>query len=654
MAIVKMNKFTLLAFESMREKILEELQKFEGVEFINLQKDELLEENLHLKDLDKDVVLSDYSKYEENLSKLKFSLEFLRNYVPPKSALKAMKEGKKEMTFGELKKRVEGSNWQELYTEIKEREQRIATIDSEISKLKTEIEGLEPWSPLDTPFEDLKNTKYSSIFIGSVVKEVESAFIKELEASTFQVYTEIINRDSKNTYFLAISHKDYKETTVDVLKRFGFSQISFSYSASPLKVISTLKDDISTLMEERAKIVAEVKAYDDRVAIFEMAYEYFSNLLIRMEAPKNFLKTGRVVAIAGWNTIESNDELSKTIKQALGDSFYLSFEEVEEKDIEDVPIKLKNNVIARNFENITEMYSMPRYNEIDPTPLLAPFYLIFFGMMVADIGYGALVLVGTLLAKALFKLDEGKKKMINFFFWLSLPTILFGFIFGSFFGDIIPMTPIIHPINDINTVLLLSVAMGVVQIFFGLGIKAYMLIRKGDPLGAFYDVGSWVITLVGAGLFGAGSMIGLSAAGVSMAKYAMFGGMLLIILTQGRQIKNYGARVGAGLYALYGITGYIGDLVSYTRLMALGLAGGQLANSLNLIIRMFPGWAIFVLGPIFFILFHLFNIFLSLLGAYVHTCRLQYVEYFSKFYEGGGRAFSPFRMLNNYVQIKRD
>ena len=654
MAIVKMNKFTLLAFESMRERILEELQKFEGVEFINLQREELLEENQHLRDLSKDSVLSDYSKYEESLSKIKFSLEFLKNYIPPKSALKAMKEGKREMTFGELKKRVEDSNWQELYSEVKEREQRIAAIDSEISKYKTEIEGLEPWSPLDASFEDLKNTKYSSVFIGSVAKEVEAALEKELEDVVGQVYYEVINRDSKSTYLLTISHRDKKEALLESLKRFGFSQLTANYTASPLKAISDLNDDITTLKEERARIVEEVKGYEDGLVVFEMAYEYFSNLLIRMEAPKNFLKTGRVVAIAGWNTADSNEELQKTIKQTLGDSYYLSFEEVQEKDIEDVPIKLKNNIVARNFESITEMYSMPRYNEIDPTPLLAPFYLIFFGMMVADIGYGALVLVGTLLAKGLFKLDEGKKKMINFFFWLSLPTMFFGLIFGSFFGDIIPMTPIIHPIQDINTVLILSVAMGVIQIFFGLGIKAYMMIRIGDPLGAFYDVGSWLITLIGAGLFGAGSMIGLSSAGINTAKYAMFGGMLLIILTQGRQIKNYGARVGAGLYALYGITGYIGDLVSYTRLMALGLAGGQLANSLNLIIRMFPGWALIVLGPIFFILFHLFNIFLSLLGAYVHTCRLQYVEYFSKFYEGGGRAFSPFRMLNNYVQIKRD
>jgi V/A-type H+-transporting ATPase subunit I len=162
------------------------------------------------------------------------------------------------------------------------------------------------------------------------------------------------------------------------------------------------------------------------------------------------------------------------------------------------------------------------------------------------------------------------------------------------------------------------------------------------------------MVLVGAGLFLGGGALGLPAATVSISKYVMIIGMLLIVLMEGRHIKNKGARLGAGFYALYGITGYIGDLVSYSRLMALGLAGGQLANAFNLIVRMFPGWSVFIIGPIFFVFFHLFNIFLSLLGAYVHNCRLQYIEYFGKFYEGGGRAFSPFKMINNYLQINRD
>lgn len=654
MAIVKMNKFTLLVFESDKEKVLEELQKFQGAEFINLQKEELLQENENLQDLYKDDIASHYSECEEKISKIKHSLEFLRSYIPPKSLLKSLKEGKKEMTFSELTEAVESSNWQDFANDLIEQEQRIVAIDSEVSKINTEIELLEPWSPLDAALEDLKVTKYSKIFIGSTAKDLELQLIQELEENVAEVYTEVVNRDSKNTYFMVISHKDKEETVIELLKKNGFSQLNLPYIASPAQVILDFKDKIDKLLLEKEELITDIKSQEEKLAIFEMAYDYYDNILLRMEAPKNFLKTNKVVAIAGWTPIDSNDELESTVKKALGENYYLSFEAVEEKDIDNVPIKLKNNAVFRNFENITEMYSMPKYNEIDPTPLLAPFYLIFFGMMVADAGYGALVFIGSAIILKVFNLDEGKEKMLKFFFWLSVPTMVFGVLFGSFFGDILNLTPIINPIDDINTVLFLSLGMGVVHIFFGLGIKAYMLIRNGDFLGAVYDVGSWVMALVGGGLFIAGGMIGLSATSINISKYVMILGMAIIVLMSARDIKNYGARIGSGLYNLYGISGYIGDLVSYTRLMALGLAGGQLANAFNLIIRMFPGWAIFVIGPIFFVFFHLFNIFLSMLGAYVHTCRLQYVEYFGKFYEGGGRAFSPFKIINNYLQINRD
>ncbi|NLZ49676.1 MAG: V-type ATP synthase subunit I [Clostridiales bacterium] len=654
MAIVKMNKFTLLVFESDKEKILEELQKFQGAEFINLQKEEILQEFENLKDLNKDAIASHYNECEEKLSKIKHSLEFLRNYIPPKSLLQSLKEGKKEMTFNELKNMVESSDWQGLVNEITEKEQRIAAIDSEVSKIKTEIEVLEPWSPLNAALEDLKTTKYSKVFIGSIAKEGEQLLIQDLDQNIGEIYTEVVNRDSKNTYFIVISHKEKEEAVLEFLKQNGFSQLNLPYSATPSQVISDFKDSIEKLLLEKEEVINSIKSQEEKIEVFEMAHEYYSNILLRMEAPKNFLKTNRVVAIAGWTPVDSNDELESIIKEALGESYYLSFEAVEEKDIEEAPIKLKNNLVFKNFENITEMYSMPRYNEIDPTPLLAPFYLIFFGMMVADAGYGLLVLIGSAIILKCFKLDEGKEKMLKFFFWLSIPTIFFGILFGSFFGDILNLTPIINPIDDINKVLVLSLGMGVVHIFFGLGIKAYMMIRDGDPLGALYDVGSWVMALVGAGLFIGGGMIGLSATAINIAKYVMIIGMAIIVLMSARDIKNFGARIGSGLYNLYGISGYVGDLVSYTRLMALGLAGGQLANAFNLIIRMFPGWAIFIIGPIFFVFFHLFNIFLSMLGAYVHTCRLQYVEYFGKFYEGGGRAFSPFKMINNYLKINRD
>ena len=300
------------------------------------------------------------------------------------------------------------------------------------------------------------------------------------------------------------------------------------------------------------------------------------------------------------------------------------------------------------------MYSVPKYDEIDPTPLLTPFYLLFFGMMVADVGYGLILLFATLAVLKLFKLEEGTKKFVKFFFYLSFPVIGFGLILWVILWGVIKFKGLIDPSKDVNTLLIASVVFGVIQIFFGLGIKAYMLIRIGKYKDAFYDVGSWVITLISVGIVIGAGMIGLSETAKNVALGFMLFGMALIILTGGRQEKGKAARLGWGAYALYGITSYIGDLVSYTRLMAIGLAGGSIAGALNLIITMFPGAAAFLFGPLIFIVGHLLNLGFSLLGAYVHTCRLQYVEYFGKFYEGGGKAFTPFKTNNKYINLKRD
>lgn len=645
MAIVKMNKFTLLAFESKKDILLEKLQGFSEVEFINLQNEDYLEDHEELKELMKDSVDSKYARSEEDLSKVRFTLEFLKKYVPQKSGLKAMREGKRALTLEELKAEVENSAWEELYEKVKEKDVHLANLDNEKTKLEGEIDSLKPLEGLDVSFEEL-NSMNTPYFLGSVAKQYEDELVSGLSKG----YIEIISRDNQDVYFLALANKEDKEEIEEVLRGFGFSAFKTERTETPIKVIHTNMDRIEKIEGEKFLIKEELSALDEEVKYLELAYEYYHNEYTRTLVNTNFLKTDKVSLIQGWIAYSDNDELTKIVKDTLGEDYYLSFAEVKDEEIDDVPIRLKNNDLNKSFENITEMYSLPRYNEIDPTPLLAPFFLIFFGMMVADAGYGLLILIGSIVALKVFNLDDSQKQFAKFFMYLSIPTIIFGFIYGSFFGDFINLdgVKLIDPSKDVNTILVASIVFGVIQIFFGLGIKAYVLIRDGRPLDALYDVGSWVLTLVSIGVFamGSGSL-------ATIGKYGMIVGMIAIVLTQGRHMKSVGGKLGQGLYALYGITGYVGDLVSYTRLMALGLAGGSIAGALNLIIGMFPTVALIILGPVIFILAHIFNLGLSLLGGYVHTCRLEYVEYFSKFYEGGGRPFEPFKTLDKFIKIKK-
>jgi len=651
MAVVKMKKFTLLAFESDRKKIIRELHNLSNIQLINLQDEEIVNKNEEFKDLLTCNVDSEYAKYQEDLSKTKSALEFLRNHIPKKSAIKALREGKIELTLDELESKVENSNWIESYNKIKEQEAKILKIDAEIKKIKNEIEVLAPWESLDVSFEEIKGLKKVSYFIGTIDKNYEETLISDLQDS----YVEVVSRKQNDVNILVITNKENTGKTLEILRKIGFSDFKTEYNDVPMKLILDSKHQIEELQSKKFFIKEEVASYEEDQRKLELSYDYYTNKVERALASNNFLRTKNASAIQGWIAAEDTEDLKKVCDKVLKEDYYMEFEEVREDEIDDVPIKLKNGELVQAFESVTGMYSYPKYNEIDPTPLLTPFYLIFFGLMIADAGYGLTMLLGTTIALKFFKLEDSMKDFMKFFFYLSFPTIFVGAIYGSFFGDFIVLpTKILDPNIDINTVLILSLTLGVIQILCGLVIKAYSLIRIGLIKEAFYDAISWMITLISIGLLVAAKSLNWPSFLATIFMVTMIIGMATIVLTNGRDAKTKAGQIAAGAYELYGISGYVGDLVSYTRLMALGLSGGSIAGAFNLLINTLPGVAGLLFGPLLFVLMHIFNLALSLLGGYVHTARLQYVEYFGKFYEGGGKPFKAFKTSEKFVKIKRN
>ena len=450
-----------------------------------------------------------------------------------------------------------------------------------------------------------------------------------------------------------MSLNERHEEVLSILRGFGFSSFKSEFDEIPQTVITNHAHEIEELKSKIFFIKEEVASFEEDYKKMKLVYDYLTNIVLRYKASNNFLRTTNTVTIQGWCEVEKDEELEKICKSVLADDYYLSFEEVKEDEIEEVPVKLKNGLLNRTFESVTEMYSLPKYNEVDPTPLLVPFYLIFFGMMVADVGYGLVMFIAAFCAMKFLKLNKKNEDFARFFLFLSIPTTIIGLIYGSFFGDAVKIPGLINPTEDVNTLLVASIVFGVIQIFFGLCIKAYSLIKAGKPKDAFYDVGSWLITLTSIGVLSGCIMLDWPSIVKYIAIAAMIFGMIVIVLTGGRAEKTKGAQIGQGLYSLYGITSYIGDLVSYTRLMALGLSGGCIAGALNLLMKSLTGPAIILL-PVLFVAAHVFNLLLGLLGAYVHTARLQYVEYFSKFYEGGGKAFTPFKASEKYMNLKEN
>lgn len=651
MAIVKMKKFTLLTFESKKSELLKEIQGLSNVEFINLQDEDLLEKYEYLESLSKDSDEEECSNYEENLSKAKFGVEFLTKYVPKKSGLKALTEEKLTLTLDELEERFNSSNWLASYEKVKQKEEELAKLDSEVSKLQSEIDTLTPWENLDIAFSELKTLKNTSYYLGTVAKGYEETLLQELS----NCYLEIISRNTNDINILLLANKEYDDKVSEVLRSVGFNSFKTQQSDVPLKLIFHYKHEIEEIQSKKFFVQEEIADLEEDLKKLELAYDYFASKVERKKVSSNFLKTKNVCAIQGWIAEEDSENLRIICSNVLNDDYYIEFEDVKEEEIDDVPIKLRNGELVSAFESITGMYSYPKYNEIDPTPLLTPFYLIFFGMMVADAGYGLIVLLGSFLALKFLKLSDSMRDFAKFFFYLSFPIIFFGLIYGSFFGDLIILpTQLIDTNKDVMTIVVLSIGFGVIQIFFGLFIKAYSLIRIGKGMDALFDAGSWLITLTSIGGIAAVKFLGLPEFLGTVFIATTVIGMILIVIAGGRNEKSIGAKAGQGLYNLYGISGYVGDLVSYTRLMALGLAGGSIAGALNLLINTLPGVAAIILGPVLLIFFHIFNLGLSLLGAYVHTARLQYVEYFGKFYEGGGKPFKAFKSSEKYIKIKRN
>ena len=655
MAIVKMSKFDLVVFAEQRAKVLKKLQKFKEVNFVDI---ELHDEN---GELSKDAV-EGVTKYvnneelthiDERLYQLSNAISLIKKYDERKTRLRDVIHGNENYTFDELAKKVLSYDWKKVSLELNKIGTQYSQIKSEISKKYMRYDEIDLWERLDVNPKELKNLKKVNTFLGTVPIKLKGTFIDGISKLDKTYYEELkIVKDE--VYYLVISSIDEseKEKLAEVFRNSSFTVENLDIDAVPQDYKNGLQKEISELKKEKRRLKAQIKTYSEDLTDLQAVYEYMQNKKLRIVESEKLAQTENTILIKGWIPTEKVSEFEKVIKDEAGDNYYLTFADADRDDAT-VPIKLKNGKVASTFENLTGMYAYPRYNEIDPTPLFTPFYILFFGMMGADVGYGLVLLFATMFVLKVVNLSSQMRKSIKFFFYLSFSVIFWGLLYGSYFGATIPgMWRLVDPASQYNDLLIGSILFGVVHIFVGLAIKAYMLIRDGKSLEAVYDVLFWYMALIGGMLFLIFKLMNLSAVVANVSMWVMIAGMAGIVLTGGREAKGVGAKLGGGLYSLYGISSYVGDFVSYSRLMALGLSGGFIASAINMIAGMIGGnWFGMIFIPVILIAGHLFNMFLSFLGAYVHTSRLMYVEYFGKFYEGGGKPFKDFRTENKYINL---
>ena len=645
MAIVDMSKFYLLAFKEKRESLLKELQKFKYVHLVDSGNDFSKEDLSAVSRSEELIDIDDY------LNKSKYVIERLEKIEDKKPALEALKEGKKHFTYEEIKNRARKFNFSQIYKEISSIIDEIEKKEAENQEILNKVSELLPYKAIDLPLEDLKLTKFSKIYLGTIPQRYKENF-EELLKENDSVYFNVLHTDKNYAYYLIICHKSDDEDVIDAFRKMGFTLVNFKEKGTINENINSLRERKSQNLNSIDTLNKELKNYLKYLDDFKIYYEYQSNEKLKVISSEKFLRTKNLDLIEGYVPSKFLKSFEEAIQLICGDDYYLYKKEAD-RNSHEVPIMLKNNKFVGPFEMLTEMYSMPKYNEIDPTPFFAPFYFIFAGIMIGDLGYGLLVFIGSLLALKFFNLDKATKRFMTFFNYLSISAMIFGLVFGSFFGGIIPLPTLINPAEDIMEMLMLSLLLGGVHIFFALGIKAYMDIRDNKPKDAFYDVGLWYMALIGAIGYGLSKAVSMNPIVVKILFYAMIIAMVGIVLTGGRSEKTTLAKFGWGVYALYGISSYIGDFVSYLRLMALVLSGSFIGLAVNMIAGMLFGSSI--IGKLFaiviFLVFQAFNCFLCYLSAYVHTARLTYVEMFNKFYEGGGVPFKKMVEDSKYFNI---
>ena len=670
MAIVQMQRINICALKKNRKAILERLQELGAMEIdIQLEDDNLGE---------KQDVASSRALFERRAQTADQALAILNIYVPEKKGMLDSLAGK-PLVEKELFEKVAENQDQYMATAS-----RIVTLDKQIAeskaavlKVQNQVEALAPWLSLTVPVS-YTGTQKTAVLIGTMPNPQDQQSILNLLAGAVPdveaVDVELISTDKDFTYLAVICMKQDAGKVEEVLRTGGFSKPSSPVQKIPEEYKKDLEAEIAKAQEQVKQLESELAECAVSRQDLELISDYYRTRAEKYRILGEIPQTASTFAISGYVPAAKADAIVKELSEHYG----AAAETEGIKEEEEPPVLLHNNRFSESVEGVLASFGLPAKGEIDPTFFTSIFYVFLFGLMLSDAAYGLIVSLACGIVLLKFpRMETNLRKSVQLFFWCGLSTLFWGVLFGGYFGDaldVISETFFGHkisipalwfvPLNEPMRMLLYSMLFGVIHLFTGLALKGYMYIRDHKYMDFVCDVIFWYMLLLGligllipssmfAGI--AGKQIVFPAALNAAAKWSAILGAVGIVLFSGRSSKNPALRIALGAYDLYNITGWLSDVLSYSRLLALGLATGVIASVVNQMGSM-GGKSIggVILFIIVFVIGHVFNMAINLLGAYVHTCRLQYVEFFGKFYEGGGKPFEPFKLKTKYVDLKEE
>ena len=645
MAIVKMKKLRVMAMADCRETLLQAL--------LHLGCVEISEPDARLND-DAWAALvqrgsSRLMTRKSEITDVTTALDAIKRYAQMKDGLFIQRHPISEREFL-------GSGTVESAKEVSDRIgealQALSALQTEESRLAAKRAGLTPWRELDLPLET-EGSAHAEFRLGVCPGATDTGAVKTALAAA-DVAAELleISGDKQQKYYLLICHRADEETALEALRPYGFSVVAFQgLTGTPAENLRQLDEAVETCRKRQAELTEVIVQCGGARDALRVYADRLNAEAAKEENAERLLTDGTIVFFEGWVPAENLDSVKALLDQ---ENCAWEADDPTPEEYPDVPVKLKNNWLTRPLNMVTEMYSLPAYNNVDPNPLMAPFFILFYGIMMADMGYGTLMMLASLVV---LKKYRPKGTMQHFFGLLGLcgiSTFLMGAITGGFFGDFIPqiakiinpnttltaLPALFTPLDDTLMILIGSMCLGAVQIITGMVISFVQKLKNHQIMDALWEEVTWWIVFAGAGL----AILGVT-------KLVLIVGGVMILVGAGWNAKGFG-KVTAVFGSLYNhVTGYFGDILSYSRLMALMLAGSVIAQVFNTLGAIPGNIFIFILISL---VGNALNFALNLLGCYVHDLRLQCLEYFGKFYEDGGKPFRPLAMNTKYVDIENN
>lgn len=635
-----MKHLRLLGMESEREALLKAMQDMECVEISSIDGSEEALESGFAKPDDKALMSA-----QEASRAYRTALASLDRFAPEKKGMFRKRQGVSRAAFFSAESEENARTAAET---INKDTRRLGEIESERTKNEALRATLAPWLTVDAPLGGADGAL--AVFFGTVGLNVTDDALKALADSLDGLLTwQQASSDRSLRYLLVMCHGSVKERALSALRDLGFSTVNFRGMTGTAKENDkALAENLAALEKERQEIEQRIAGLGGKREALLEASDRAAIALRREEAKSRLVGTDKVFLLEGWLPADRCAEIEKTLKPF---TCAIETREPTEDEYPQVPVQLKNSKLTRPLNMVTEMYSLPAYGTLDPNPLMAPFFILFYGIMMADMGYGLLMMIASVIISKKYQPKGTSGELFSLLGLCGISTFIMGALTGGFFGDfltqlvaivspgtVFALPKLFDPLDDLTMILIGSMALGMVQIVTGMAISLIEKCKRKKFLDAFFEEITWWIVFIG---------IALLALGKGVA--VLYVGCALVLLGPIVQGKGWGKLTGV-FGSLYNhVTGYFGDILSYTRLMALMLAGSVIAQVFNMLAAM-PGNVIAFI--IISMLGNAMNFGLNLLGCYVHDLRLQCLEFFNKFYVDGGKPFRPMTLDTEYVDLQ--